>query len=167
MTRRAMPSPRGTNAAGLFVTSERGFGLAYDAAPEPKQRMTKAEFDRAYDYAVANHGQKAADALWNGMVGPAYERDDQEKAEDDAEQNLDLMDPSSPAAKLAAREAVSKDSKARDGLPNYAAGLPKNAISGRSVTNGREKNGTTLAGDSDEVFAEIQRSLSKIGQGPL
>jgi hypothetical protein len=153
MSRRVpMPSPSGRNREGLFVASERGFGLAYDAAPE-KSRMTKKAFDRAYDHVVETFGQAAADALWNGMIGPAYERDEQE-AEDDAVQDPDLMDPNSAASKLAAKEAVSKDA----GLPSYT-GPEKTRISGLP-----KNEADAMAGDGTpaEIAAMARRTI-KIG----
>jgi hypothetical protein len=80
----------------------------------------------------------------NGFIRACFEPD--ETAEDDAEADLHsaaLQDPDSPEARHAAKEAVSKDS-----------GMPKNHTD-------------AWRGDSDEVFAEIRRSLSKIGHGAV
>jgi hypothetical protein len=166
MNRRVpMPSPSGRNREGLFVASERGFGIAYDAAPAPKQRMTKRAFDRAYDHVVETFGQEAADALWNGMIGPAYAAEEQEAAEDETEADVQehysrLMDPESAEAKEAAKEAVSKDSKARDGLPVYSNKLPLDALTGESVRHGRA--GAAMDSTPAAIAAMARRTI-KIG----
>jgi hypothetical protein len=85
-----MPSPSGRNAENLFLPSAGGFAL--DAAPEPKPRLTKQQFDRLYDHVVERFGQEMGDALWGGMTGPAYEA---EQAEDDTPRDLDVSNPES------------------------------------------------------------------------
>jgi hypothetical protein len=132
MNRRvAMPSPSGRNDAKLYFPA--GTGYAFDAA-SPKQRMTKRAFDRAYDYAVENHGQKAADALWAGMTSPAYERDEQEQ-----EQAKDVEADPNPQLRKGGgfvdgiwHDDVS-DLEHGDALPTYKSnGTPKNALAGDS-----------------------------------
>jgi hypothetical protein len=117
MSRRVpMPSPRGTNAAGLFLPSAGGYAL--DAAPAGG-RMPKRTFDAMYDYLAMNHGQEVADGLWNAMVGPAYEAEEpaeDEGGEVDGRWRSDISD---------------LEKTNRDELPDYSRkGLPQNAIAG-------------------------------------
>jgi hypothetical protein len=65
-----MPSPKGSNQAGLFLPSAGGYAL--DAAPAGG-RMRKRTFDAMYDYLEEEHGREVADGLWDAMIAPAYE----------------------------------------------------------------------------------------------
>ena len=107
--RTPMPSPRGTNRAGLFLTNSQGF--AYDAAP-------------------ARLGPRARDAMTRYFCRAGM-------SDEEIDHFFELCDAEQPADDGAfvdgqwRDDASPEDHVGKDKLPDYgAARLPKNALAG-------------------------------------
>ena len=125
--RRALPSPKGTNFEKLFLPAG-ATGYAFDAAP-------------------ARMGTKMRDAMVRHLVRAGLD-------DESIDEFLKLCaEPAEDGAYVDGEwdpDASPEDHVGRDGLPNDSGnGLPKHAIAGESVLEGRRKLGLGMDGLSD------------------
>jgi hypothetical protein len=160
MTRRVpMPSPRGTNAAGLFITSAGGFGFACDQAP--------AAMGSKMRDAVVRHLCRAGvdDETINRFLelceGEQAEDDEDKSGYVDGEWVANVQEPRAGKpdgfVDIDGKPRHHDGKKAKDHLPTYKSnGMPDNDLD--NLTRPRQ-----AMDNSPRAIAALARRSTKIG----